>query len=76
MMVSRVPVAPPRRWSARAVGVRGRPADAQLPPEKWPADPDDLAIGAYMDGDRYAWIVASSRTPADVEPDEIGDAPG
>lgn len=30
------------------------------PPEQWPADPDDMAIGAYMDGDRFAWITAHS----------------
>lgn len=36
-----------------------------FPPEKWPADPDDMAIGAYMDGERFAWIMACSTRPLD-----------
>ncbi len=44
-----------------------------FPPEKWPADPNDLAIGAYMDGDRFAWIQACSTVPDDLPVDESDD---
>lgn len=45
-----------------------------FPPEKWPSDPDDMAIGAYMDGERFAWITACS-VPLDgaVDIDDSSD---
>lgn len=43
-----------------------------FPPDQWPADPDDMAIGAYMDGERFAWITAHS-VPLD---DLAGDLDG
>lgn len=39
-----------------------------FPPHEWSADPDDLALGSYQDGARFAWISAHAVALTDTSP--------